>query len=93
MKYQLPWGAIPANARVGNSFEDKITLYRADKLERLKDARDVGILSTALALGDMEKIWEFGDMVRDPIQWSNVVLRMQGILAEEVVDLDALADK
>ena len=76
MKYSLPWGNIPREARIGNSFDEPIRLFRGDKLALLEEARRIGILSTALANNDLETIYEFGDAVGSPAKWSDAILAM-----------------
>lgn len=60
MKYSLPWGTLPPEARYGLTFDEPVQLFRGDKLQRLKDTKRLGILSTALAAGRHNDIFNFG---------------------------------
>ncbi len=78
MRYSLPWGSLPAEARVGESFDEPIRLYRGDKLDRLAEAQKLGILSTALAAGELDIIYNFGVDAETQDQWLRAVRVMNG---------------
>lgn len=55
----LPWGTLPAHFRVGESYDDTITLYRGDKKDRVSP--ELGIMSTAAAAGHTGSFEAFQD--------------------------------
>ena len=73
MQYQLPWGNLPDRYRVGESFDETIILYRGDKIARISP--DLGILSTAVATGNTNMMYEFGDAcaARDEVSMSTMI--------------------
>ncbi len=60
MNYSLSWDRLPVEARLGQAYNERVRLFRADKTAKLLAAFQDGILSSALEVGNNNQIIEFG---------------------------------